>query len=81
MNDIATDRLLKLRTVAEMLDASVSTVKSWVYKGADGVKLQTVKLPSGGVRVQLSELQKFLGRFNAGVQVKKEETGLKRHNL
>ncbi len=81
MNDIATDRLLKLRTVAEMLDASVSTVKSWVYKGADGVKLRTVKLPTGGVRVQSSALHEFLNRFNATVEVKRKESGLKRHNL
>ena len=82
MNDLSSDRLLKISTVAKLVDASAATIRRWIAHGRNGERLPVVRLPGGRVRVALSDLQAYLAKFNMTFAVpKKDEEGLRRHGL
>jgi len=55
------ERLLRVRKVAELLDVS----RQMVYRYVDQGHLKTVKLPSGGLRIKVTEVQRFIVMLEA----------------
>lgn len=66
--------LLKPREAALMLGISYPTIKQWIYKG----KLRTVKTAGGHHRVPESEIDRFLHRVPARLDVAERRRNLRR---
>ncbi len=66
--------LLKPREAAQILGISYPTLKQWIYKG----KLRTVKTPGGHHRVPESEIDRFLHRVPARLDVAERRRSFRR---
>lgn len=77
--------MYKVRTVAEMLDCCPATVRKWIDQGVQGEKLPVIRLPGGGIRVDINTALGYIERFNTGVRLarvdKKVDADLRRHGI